>query len=78
MTKDQGTNRYFSSGLYRVLSAIFGLFLIGVGIFTVVFGVVVPLYRISLGVLIAVLGAQALWSAIRSKPSWLSQLGPFP
>lgn len=77
VTDDQGANRYFSGSVYRVLSGLFGLFLTGLGIYVVFFGVVDPLIRIGAGLLIALLGADAVWSAIQSKQSWLAKLGPF-
>ena len=77
MKDDQNINRYFSGSIYRVLSGLFGLFLTGLGMYVVFFGVVGPLARISVGLLIALLGADAVWSAIQSKQSWLAKLAPF-
>ena len=77
MTDQQDIDRHFSGSIYRVLSGMFGLFLTAVGIYVVFFGVVDPPLRVGLGVLIAALGAETVWSAIRSKQSWLARLGPF-
>lgn len=79
MSDDQDINDYFSGTVYRVLSGLFGLFLMGVGIYAIFFGVVGPLARISIGVVVVVtvLGAEALWSSIQSKQSWLARLAPF-
>lgn len=77
MKDDQNINRYFSGSIYRILSGLFGLFLTGLGMYVVFFGVVSPLARISVGLLIALLGADAVWSAIQSKQSWLAKLAPF-
>ena len=77
MKQDQNTNRYFSGSVYRLLSGLFGVFLLILGIYAVFFGVVDLPIRIVLGVLIAVLGAETIWSAIQSRQSWLAQLGPF-
>lgn len=77
MADDPDIDRYFSGSVYRVLSGVFGLFLVGVGICVVFFGVVGPLARIGLGLLIALLGAETVWSAIQSRQSWLAKLGPF-
>ena len=77
MKDDQNINRYFSGSIYRILSGLFGLFLTGLGMYVVFFGVVGPLARISVGLLIALLGADAVWSAIQSKQSWLAKLAPF-
>lgn len=77
MTEDQDINRHFSGRCYRMLSGLFGLFLTVLGIYVVFFGVVDPLVRTGLGLVIAALGAETLWSAVRSRQSWLARLGPF-
>lgn len=77
MKDDQNINRYFGGSFYRIFSGLFGLFLTGLGVYVVFFGVVGPLARISVGLLIALLGADAVWSAIQSKQSWLAKLAPF-
>ena len=77
MAGDQDINRYFSGTIYRVLSGLFGLFLIGVGIYAIFFGVVGLFARVSVGLVITVLGAETLWSSVQSKQSWLAKLGPF-
>ncbi|QOW24653.1 hypothetical protein [Lysobacter sp. H23M47] len=77
MTDEQNINRYFSGIIYRILSGLFGVFLTAVGIYVVFFGVAEPLIRVGLGLLITALGAETIWSAIRSRQSWLARLGPF-
>lgn len=77
MKDDQDINRYFSGSVYRFLSRLFGLFLVAVGVYVIFFGVVSLPIRISMGLLITVLGAETLWSAIQSRQSWLAKLGPF-
>lgn len=78
MTDSKRTNHYFSGGIYRALSGLFGLFLTGLGIYVIFFGVVDAFLRMGIGFIIAVLGAETLWcGAIQSKQSWLAKLGPF-
>ncbi len=77
MTDDPDLNRWFSGRIYRALSGLFGIFLTGLGVYVVFFGVVDPLIRVVLGLIITVLGAETLWSAIQSKQAWLAKLGPF-
>ena len=77
MADDRDINRYFSGPIYRVLSGLLGLFLIGIGIYAIFFGVVGLLARVSIGLVITVLGAETLWSSVKSKQSWLAKLGPF-
>ena len=78
MSDQNNTTSYYARGFYRLFSGVFGLFLLGVGIYVVFFGVVEPLLRIGAGLLIALLGANAVWSAIQAKASWLSKVGPLP
>lgn len=77
MTDHQGINRYYSGAVYRIFSLLFGLFLTGVGIYVVFFGVVDPLIRMFLGFLITLFGVNTVWSAIQARASWLAKLGPF-
>lgn len=77
MADDQDVDRYFSGTIYRILSALFGLFLVSVGVYAIFFGVVGPFARVSLGLAITVLGAETLWSSVQSKQSWLAKLAPF-
>lgn len=76
MSQDQNINRYYRGRIYRVLSGLFGVFLVAVGIYVMFFGVVGVLMRISVGLLITLLGVDAVWSAMRSKQAWIIQLGP--
>lgn len=77
MAQDHDINRYYRGPIYRVLSGLFGVFLIAIGIYAIFFGVVGVLMRVSLGLLITLLGTDALWSALRSKQAWITRLGPF-
>ena len=77
MADDQDIKRYFRGTIYRVLSALFGLFLIAVGLYAIFFGVVGLFARVSIGLAITVLGAETVWSSVKSKQSWLAQLAPF-
>ncbi|HET7562389.1 MAG TPA: hypothetical protein VFJ87_08435 [Rhodanobacteraceae bacterium] len=77
MNGDQDINRYFSGPVYRIFSGLFGVFLVALGIGVIFFGVVSLPIRIGAGLLITLLGAETLWSAIQSKQSWLAKLGPF-
>lgn len=77
MKQNQDTQPYFSGRVYRWFSGLFGAFLVVVGIYAMFFGVVSPVARISVGLLIAVLGAESIWAGINARQSWLAKLGPF-
>ena len=76
MTDHQDINRYFSATTYRVLSGLFGVLLMVVGIYAIFFGVVYLMARASIALAFAVLGAETLWSSVQAKQSWLAKLGP--
>lgn len=76
MADHRSVDSYYSGPIYRTLSGLFGLFLTGLGIYVVLFGVVDLPIRVTAGLLIALLGADAVWSAIRSKQCWLAKLSP--
>jgi len=71
-------NPYYTRSAYRLVSFVFGLFLTGVGIYAVFIDLVDPSLRTGAGLLITMLGANLAWSAVQSKISWLSKLGPLP
>lgn len=66
------------SKVERAFSAVFGFFLLGVGIYALLLGQAPALWRIGGGVVLALLGGNMLYAAYRCKPSWLSRIGPLP
>jgi small neutral amino acid transporter SnatA (MarC family) len=62
----------------RTFSVIFGLFLVGVGIYALLFGQTPAPWRIGGGMVLALFGGNMLYAAYRCKPSWLSRIGPLP
>lgn len=77
MTDHKDTTHFFCGRTYRVFSSLFGIFLTSVGFYAIFFGVVDPLIGVGVGLVIAALGIETIWSAIHSKQSWLIKLGPF-
>ena len=74
MTEHQNASQHFSGRVYRVVWAVSGLLLASHGIYVVFLGVVNLPLSIGAGLLITLLGANAVWSSIRSKQSWLAML----
>ena len=66
------------SRVERVFSAVLGALLLGVGIFALGQDHLSPAWRLGSGILLTLLGGNSLFSAYRSRPSWLSRLGPLP
>ena len=75
--QNKNIDHYFSGPIYRIFSGLSGIFLIVVGIAVFFVGVVAPILKLIFGVIIILLGAESVWSAIHSKQSWLAKLGPF-
>lgn len=63
---------------YRIFSFVFGLVLLGVGVFALFFAVVDGWlrYLAALGFIAA--GANLMWAARKGRESWLSKIGPLP
>jgi len=78
MTDSPSSQPFYTRPLYRRLSAAFGLFLSGVGIYAALFGYTSLLLRIVLGALLVLIGGNMVLSAYRARESWLSRLGPLP
>lgn len=62
----------------RVVSAVFGIFLAGVGAYAILFSEAQLQWAVSVGIVLALLGGNLVYSSIRCKPSWLSRVGPLP
>ena len=62
----------------RVFSAVFGSFLLGVGIYILLFVEAPAVWRISGGVVLSLFGGNMLYAAACQKASWLSRVGPLP
>lgn len=62
----------------RVFSAVFGILLLGVGIFAFGQDHLSATWRFGGGFLLVILGGNSLFAAYRNKTSWLSRSGPLP
>lgn len=64
--------------LVRLVSAVFGLFLIGAGAYMFRFSEA-PLHWVVLAAIaLILLGGNLIYSSYRGKRSWLSRIGPLP
>jgi len=66
------------SKVERIFSAVFGAFLIGVGIFVLAQDHLSPVWRLVGGFVPVLLGGNSMLAAYSGKVSWLSRLGPLP
>ncbi len=62
----------------RIFSAVFGLFLLGVGIYALLLSQAPAPWQIGGGMGVTLLGGNMLHASYRGKPSWLSRIGPLP
>lgn len=60
----------------RVFAALFGMLLLGTGIYAALFAAVVWGYIG--GLLLAVLGANAIYASLTDKRPWIFLIGPLP
>lgn len=61
-----------------MFSAVFGLFLLSIGLYVLVLGETSAAWRFIGGAVLAVLGVNMLYASCTGKQSWLSKVGPLP
>jgi len=62
----------------RAFSAVFGFFLLGVGVYALLLRQAPTPWHIGGGIVLALFGGNMLLASYRGKPSWLSWIGPLP
>jgi len=62
----------------RIFSAVFGLFLLGIGVYVLILGDAPAAWRFIGGAVMAILGGNMVYASYSGKPSWLSKVGPLP
>lgn len=62
----------------RLFAFAFGLFLVGVGLYALLFSQTNVAWRIGGGAVLILLGGNMLLSSWKGNPSWLSCIGPLP
>jgi len=78
MTDSRSSQPYYARRHYRLVTGVFGLFLLGVGIYVARYGYASMLVRIAVGAVLVLIGGNMLVATHRSRVSWLSRLGPLP
>lgn len=78
MTDQRASQPFYAGRMYRLLTAVFGLFLTGVGFYVFLFADTSPVVRLLGGSVLVMLGYNMVSSACQAKESWLSRLGPLP
>ena len=77
MTKRENAVQYYQGNVYRIVWAAGGLLLAALGIVVMFFGVVGLPIRIGAGLVMILLGANAVWSSVQSTECWLAKFLPF-
>ena len=62
----------------RAFSVVFGIFLLGVGAYAVLFSEAPLHWAVPACIVMALLGGNLVYSSYICKPSWLSRIGPLP
>lgn len=62
----------------KVFAIVFGALLLGTGIHALLFAVVDPVWGYPGGVLLAVLGGNAIYGGLADRRPWIFQIGPLP
>lgn len=62
----------------RVITAAFGVILLGVGLFAFWQDHLTVPWRLGGGLVLGLFGGNCVLAAYRGKPSWLSRIGPLP
>lgn len=78
MTDQRKSQPFYAGRIYRLLTATFGLLLIGVGLYALFFADTSSVVRFIGGSALVLAGYNMVSSAYKAKESWLSKLGPLP
>jgi hypothetical protein len=62
----------------RLFALAFGLFLVGVGCYALLFSEASDVWRFGGGAALILLGGNAIQASWRGRRSWLSRIGPLP
>jgi uncharacterized membrane protein HdeD (DUF308 family) len=74
----QAGQPFYAKRMYRLLTAAFGLLLIGVGVYALVFAGTSTVVRFVGGSAFVLAGYNLVSSACQARESWLSKFGPLP
>ncbi len=74
MNGQQSNNPYYAGGVYRAVWGAAGLLFVAFGLFVGLYAAVGLAVRMVAGVLIILLGAEAIWSALKSQQSFLAKI----
>ena len=69
---------FYARRTYRLVSGLFGTFLICVGLYALLFAGPLTALSIAVGLALVVLGGNMVVAAYSGRESWLSRLGPLP
>ena len=62
----------------RAFVVVFGLFLLGIGIYAVLLAQTSPAWRYIGGGVLLALGSNAVYGGLTGKRPWISKIGPLP
>jgi uncharacterized membrane protein HdeD (DUF308 family) len=78
MTDRRSDPPFHARPVYRLVSGVFGLCLVGVGVYALFFVGPPDALQSLGGAVLMLLGGNMLLAACRARESWLSRIGPLP
>jgi len=78
MSDHRASQPFYARRMHRLLTAGFGLFLTGVGLYAIFFADTATAVRFAGGSVLVLAGGNMVYSACKAKQPWLSKLGPLP
>jgi len=69
---------FYAKRTYRLVSGVFGTFLIGTGLYALLFAGPMTALSVAVGLALVVFGGNMVAAAYSGRESWLSRLGPLP
>ncbi len=78
MTDPIHAEPFYARKYYRLIAGVFGIFLVGVGAYVLLGGGTSAALRWLGGIALVLLGGNMAYSAMNSRESWISKVGPLP
>lgn len=69
---------FYERGLFRAVTGLLGAFLLGLGVYVLMWPAASGLLAMATGIVFVLLGGNAIVAAMRGKRAWLARIGPLP
>ena len=75
---DRTQQPFYARSLFRTVTGVLGLFLLGLGVYVLMWPAASGLLAKAAGVVLVLLGGNAVLAAWHGKRAWLARIGPLP